>query len=173
VVPSPRLDAFDATRYASGTLTTAFHADCAPGCGEHVGAERRHTLVVTRGTSQAGQSRRRCSAFVAVALVLCATAIVIAWVGSADPPIDVRNSAYWFRTLRMVPGVLNVCGDFTWAARAVPPALAVFGALSGMSVKPRTRVAVTITYGAVALAAVLLYATTQNAVPWGERGCVA
>lgn len=99
--------------------------------------------------------------------------IGLTWLGSADPPIDTRNSAYWYRTLREVPGLVEVCGDFTWLARAIPAALAGLGAL--MVLVPRRR-SIT-SWGAgvfgVALAAILWIATTQNAVPWGEIHCVS
>ena len=60
---------------------------------------------------------------------LLVAAIGLAWLGSADPPIDTRNSAFWHRSLRNSPGLTDVCGDFTWLARATLPALAALGAL--------------------------------------------
>jgi uncharacterized membrane protein len=130
-------------------------------------------MIATGGATQAQVGRwRRNRLLIAVALGLCVAAIVLTWVGAADPPIDLRNSAFWFRTLRKFPGVLDVCGDFTWAARMVPSALAVLGGLSALMVKPRTRLSLTVAVIAFALAAVLAFLTTQNAAPWGEQGCI-
>jgi hypothetical protein len=49
-----------------------------------------------------------------VAALLFVAAIGLVWLGSADPPIDTRNRALWYRTLRRIPGITDVCGDFTW-----------------------------------------------------------
>jgi hypothetical protein len=48
-----------------------------------------------------------------VAALLFTAAIGLTWLGSADVPIDTRNSAFWYRTLREIPGLTDVCGDFT------------------------------------------------------------
>jgi hypothetical protein len=109
---------------------------------------------------------------VSTSLLLCAAAVALTWIGSADPPIDIRNSAYWSRTLNRVPGLLDTCRNFTWAARAVPPVLAAVGGGVALLATPRSRLSIGSSVAAFALSAALLYATLQNAVPWGEVGCV-
>jgi hypothetical protein len=107
-----------------------------------------------------------------LAAALYLIAVVLTWLGSADPPIDLRSSAYWYRTLSRVPGLLDICGDFTWGARLVPPILAGLGGLAAVIPRPRSRVSVVLGVVGFGLAAVLLYATTQHAIPWGQRGCI-
>jgi hypothetical protein len=108
-----------------------------------------------------------------VAALLFTAAIGLTWLGSADVPIDTRNSAFWYRTLREIPGLTDVCGDFTWLARAIPPALAAVGAL--IAFLPRRRSITSWGAGAfgIALAAALWVATTQNAIPMGELHCIS
>jgi hypothetical protein len=100
-------------------------------------------------------------------------AIILAWLGSADPPIDVRNSAYWYRTLRKIPGLTDVCGDFTWLARAIPPTVAALGGVVALLHRPRSLLSLGAGALGFALGAGLAFATTQNAVPWGEIHCVS
>jgi hypothetical protein len=115
-------------------------------------------------------SRR--DAWLVVGAFLLILAIGLAWLGSADPPIDVRNSAYWYRTLRKIPGLTDVCGHFTWLARAVPPVVAFLGALVALLHRPRSTLSTAVGGLGLVLAAVLALATTQNAVPWGELHCI-
>lgn len=115
---------------------------------------------------------RRNRVILATTLVLCATASALTWLGSADPPLDLRNSAYWVQTLSRVPGLLDVCGDFTWPARAVPAVLAALGAGVAILVAPRSRLSLSFAVGALAVSALLIFATTQNATPMGELGCI-
>jgi hypothetical protein len=107
-----------------------------------------------------------------VAGILATLAVTLVLVGSADAPIDVRGSAFWYRTLRSVPGLVDVCGHFTWLARMIPPAMALAAGVVLVARPPRTRLMWGLAGGAVLLAAVLGYATTQNAVPWGEIHCI-
>ena len=39
----------------------------------------------------------RTAGWLLVAALLFVAAIGLAWLGSADPPIDTRNSAFWYR----------------------------------------------------------------------------
>lgn len=86
-------------------------------CGSDVALERRVWLWLATG--------------------LYVAAGILVWLGSADAPIDTRDSAFWYRTLRDIPGLVDVCGDFTWAARAMPPILAGLGALTAYLHEPR------------------------------------
>lgn len=117
--------------------------------------------------------RPRTTARTLGAAVLYVAAIGLTWLGSADAPIDTRNSAYWYRTLREVPGLVDMCGDFRWLARAIPPALAALGALIVPVPRPRSITSLVAGVLGIALAAALWIATTQNAVPWGEIHCVS
>lgn len=110
-------------------------------------------------------------------LLLCGLLLVVgiisAWLGSADPPIDVRNGAYWYRTLRKIPGLTDVCGDFTWLARAVPPAVATLGGVVALLHRPRSILSLGAGAFGLAVAAGLAFATMQNAVPLGEIHCIS
>jgi hypothetical protein len=44
----------------------------------------------------------RTAGWLLVAALLFVAAIGLAWLGSADPPIDTRNSAFWSRVLHSV-----------------------------------------------------------------------
>lgn len=103
---------------------------------------------------------------------LLVAAIGLAWLGSADPPIDTRNSAFWHRTLRNSPGLTDVCGDFTWLARATLPALAALGALIAFLPRPRSIASLSTGAIGIVLGTALAFATTQNAIPWGQLHCI-
>jgi hypothetical protein len=70
------------------------------------------------------------------------------------------------------PGITDVCGDFTWLARAIPPALAALGALIVLLPRPRSIASWGAGAFGIALAATLAFATTHNAIPWGQLHCI-
>jgi hypothetical protein len=119
------------------------------------------------------EAPHRSAGWLLVAALLFAIAVGLTWLGSAEPPIDTRNSAYWYRTLRGIPGLTDVCGDFTLLARAIPPALAVVGAITAFLPTPRSIRSWGIGAFGIALAVALWVATTQNAIPLGELHCVS
>ena len=110
--------------------------------------------------------------WVVVAAFLWVVAVGLVMLGSADAPIDVRNSAYWYRTLRSVPGLTDVCGDFTWLARSIPPGLAAVGGALPLMAAPRSRLSWSLAGVGFVLAVFLANLTLRNAVPWGELGCI-
>ncbi len=120
----------------------------------------------------ANRTPRQRTVWLLVAALLLAAGPILAWLGPADPPIDVRNSAFWYRTLQKFPGLTDVCGDFTWLARAIPPVVAALGALVALLQLPQSVVSVGATALGLALAAALAFATTQNAIPWGQLHCI-
>jgi hypothetical protein len=123
-------------------------------------------------TPRAGERPFKRAAWVFAVGVMLAAGIILAWLGSADPPIDVRNSAYWYRTLGKIPGLTDVCGDFTWLARFVPPVLAATGAVLALFRRPRSVVSLIAAGVGIAVTVVLAFATTQNAIPWGGLHCI-
>ena len=127
---------------------------------------------VQAATETVGKSSHRDLLRLVPAAVLYFAAIILTWLGSADPPIDLRSSAFWYQVLSKVPGLLDVCGDFTWGARLVPALLALVGAAVAFLPEPRTQLTSSVGLGGVVLASVLAYATTQNAVPWGAPHCI-
>jgi hypothetical protein len=84
-----------------------------------------------------------------------------------------ETAPFWYRTLREIPGLTDVCGDFAWLARAFPPALAAVGAL--IAFLPGRRSITSWGAGAfgIALPAALWVATMQNAIPLGELHCIS
>jgi hypothetical protein len=121
--------------------------------------------------SAVAPERDRPSIWVVIAIGLFATAIVSTWLGSADPPIDTRNSAYWYRTLAHVRGLTDTCGDFTWFARAIPASLALAGGALGWAFAERRARWILVAAG-LFLAACLWMAAVQNAVPIGQQRCI-
>jgi hypothetical protein len=115
----------------------------------------------------AGSSRRPLALLAAVGLHVIA--IFLAYVGSR---IHGDYGATTYRLLRSVPGLVDICGDYTWAARAVPPALALAGGVVSVRSQMRARFRVVLAAIGLLLVVGLIVAVTQNAIPWGVRDCI-
>jgi hypothetical protein len=101
-------------------------------------------------------------------VVLWLAAIFLAVTASVLQPHDSPAlSRFWSR----VPGITDICGDFTWFARAIPPGLALLGAGLSSRAAGGGRVRVIMSIIGVLLAIGLAFAAFQNAVPWGELHC--
>jgi hypothetical protein len=121
---------------------------------------------MTAATATDRPAPQRWRARTAVALWL--TAVALALAGSTLQPHD---SPALYRFWSNLPGITDVCGDFTWLARAVPPGIALLGTVFLLTPRPSRR---TLAIGAVGIlvAVGLGFAVAQNAVPWGEQQCI-